>query len=207
MKPLKYPDNLIVAQMKPLNSDPGVESNLHINEITKTLPTIVETKVAISCCNRSLTELKAIDSKQRDRLNSESDINRLRLRKGSEAGSIRASRGEIDKTLPVLLRKDAFYSGSVQNLKEFQSQRSLAAYRNSVASLNRGSNLAIQNNNALAADESDSSQGCRAMLGSLMDVSLLKDWTFMLLAISNLFGEKFFRVFCFNFEKNFLKII
>jgi hypothetical protein len=193
MRPLKWPENTIVTQMKPLNSDPGVQSNLNIDKIPKvpTLPTIVETKADGSCCNRSLTELKAGD-KTRGRLNSESDIGRLRLRKGSEAGSVKASRGELEKTLPVLMRKDVFYSGSVQNLKEFQSQKSLAAYRNSVSSLNRaGSNGALNNNNnnavAVIADESDS-QGCSAILKTLMDVSLLKEPTFMLLAISNLFG-------------------
>ena len=34
-----------------------------------------------------------------------------------------------------LSRKDIFYSGSVTNLKEYQSQKSLTDYRNSVISL------------------------------------------------------------------------
>jgi hypothetical protein len=34
-------------------------------------------------------------------------------------------------------RKDIFYSGSVTNLKEYQSQKSLADYRNSVISLTK----------------------------------------------------------------------
>lgn len=36
-----------------------------------------------------------------------------------------------------LSRKDIFYSGSVTNLKEFQSQKSLTNYRNSVISLTK----------------------------------------------------------------------
>jgi hypothetical protein len=34
-------------------------------------------------------------------------------------------------------RKDIFYSGSVTNLKEYQSQKSLTNYRNSVISLTK----------------------------------------------------------------------
>ncbi|KAG5682924.1 hypothetical protein PVAND_012242 [Polypedilum vanderplanki] len=188
MKPLKWPDNMTVAQMKPLNLDPGVHSNLNIDKLDKNsaaLPTIVETKTDGSCCNREMAEIK-IENKHRGRLNSDSNIDRLRRRKGSETGSVKASRGELDKNVPVLIRKDIFYSGSVQNLKEFQSQRSLAAYRNSVASLNRGGSTLVVNNNNIV-DETDS-QGCSAVLKSLMDISLLKDPTFMLLAVSNLFG-------------------
>lgn len=36
-----------------------------------------------------------------------------------------------------LSRKDIFYSGSVTNLREFQSQKSLTNYRNSVVSLTK----------------------------------------------------------------------
>lgn len=36
-----------------------------------------------------------------------------------------------------LSRKDIFYSGSVTNLREFQSQKSLTNYRNSVISLTK----------------------------------------------------------------------
>lgn len=193
MRPLKWPENIIIQQMEPLNLDPGVQSNLAINKIPKvpTMPTIVETKVDAPCNNRSFTNLK-MEERQRNRLNSESDIGRLRLRKGSETGSVRASRGEIDRKVPILIRKDIFYSGSVQNLKEFQSQRSLTAYRNSVISLNRDkeSNVAVQSN-IVVVDDVDA-QGCSSILGSLLDVSLFKDSTFMLLAISNLFGERTF---------------
>lgn len=48
--------------------------------------------------------------------------------------SLSASR-EPTKMVRPLSRKDIFYSGSVTNLREFQSQKSLTNYRNSVISL------------------------------------------------------------------------
>lgn len=42
---------------------------------------------------------------------------------------------EPSKMIRPLSRKDIFYSGSVTNLREFQSQKSLSNYRNSVISL------------------------------------------------------------------------
>lgn len=39
------------------------------------------------------------------------------------------------KMVRPLSRKDIFYSGSVTNLREYQSQKSLSNYRNSVISL------------------------------------------------------------------------
>ena len=190
MRPLKWPEGTNIRELQPLNLDPGVQaSNLAIDKIptNSTLPTIVETKVS-NPVNRSMMELKA-EEKQRSRLNSESDIERMRRRKSSATGSTKASRTELDKAVPVMIRKDVFYSGSVQNLKEFQSQKSLTAYRNSIISLNKAHTGSIDNRQALKAEDIDEAKGCSAVLGSLMDVSLLKDWTFMFLAISNLFGK------------------
>lgn len=48
--------------------------------------------------------------------------------------SLKADRPQMVRPLS---RKDIFYSGSVTNLKEFQSQKSLASYRNSVISLTK----------------------------------------------------------------------
>lgn len=42
---------------------------------------------------------------------------------------------EPSRMVRPLSRKDIFYSGSVTNLREFQSQKSLSNYRNSVISL------------------------------------------------------------------------
>lgn len=92
-------------------------------------------------------------------------------------------------------RKDIFYSGSVTNLKEYQSQKSLTDYRNSVVSLTRFEKE-HRNDVARYQDvESSQSDPCpclppafKAALSSMLDVSLLKDPAFMLIGISNLFG-------------------
>ncbi|KAJ8969486.1 hypothetical protein NQ317_011492 [Molorchus minor] len=47
------------------------------------------------------------------------------------------SRREIGHFVQPLARKDVFYSASVQNLQHFQSQKSLASYRQSVLSIHR----------------------------------------------------------------------
>lgn len=44
---------------------------------------------------------------------------------------------EPTKIVRPMLRKDIFYSGSVTNLREYQSQKSLSNYRNSVVSLTK----------------------------------------------------------------------
>lgn len=44
---------------------------------------------------------------------------------------------ESGKMVRPLSRKDIFYSGSVTNLREYQSQKSLTNYRNSVISLTK----------------------------------------------------------------------
>jgi hypothetical protein len=182
MRPLQWPSSYNVAQLEPLNRDPGVNSNLAIDKIAKAshLPTIAETKTdgTKPCCNRSMAELK-VEGVQRDRLNSESDIGRLRLRKASATGSFKGSKGDLDRTVPLLARKDIYYSGSIHNLKEYQSQRSLNAYRQSVTSLNK-SNIAVHHTEVDTDQEKP----------GLFDLSLLKDPAFMLLALSNLFGGK-----------------
>lgn len=48
--------------------------------------------------------------------------------------SLSASRSNMVRPMS---RKDIFYSGSVTNLREFQSQKSLTNYRNSVVSLTK----------------------------------------------------------------------
>lgn len=174
MKPLEFSD-ATEAEMKTLNVDPGVNSNLHIDKIAHTpLATINESGIDKPIMNRSMQNLK-IENTQRNRLNSEPDVGHLRHRKLSESG-LRNSRGDIDKTVPVMMRKDIYYSGSVQNLKEFQSQKSLQAYRSSNASLNRRHRLDDQ-------VESETTSN------SLIDFSLFTNPIFMMLAISNLFGE------------------
>lgn len=59
-------------------------------------------------------------------------------------------------------RKDIFYSGSVLNLPEYQSQRSLAGYRASIMSLPRYSskNIAVSSHVA-PGDQADIEKGPR----------------------------------------------
>lgn len=65
-----------------------------------------------------------------------------------------------------LARKDVFYSGSIMNLKQYQSQKSLASYRHSITNMHN----------------------IRSKKDENPYVELLKDPVFMLIAISNLFG-------------------
>ncbi|XP_075227567.1 uncharacterized protein LOC142328015 [Lycorma delicatula] len=100
-------------------------------------------------------------------------------------------------------RKDIFYSGSVLNLPEYQSQRSLAGYRASIMSLPRYSskNIAVSSH-VSATDQADIEKGppqdvcpcltmpdsIKSVLASMLDYSLLKDPVFLLIGISNVFG-------------------
>ncbi|KAG5678545.1 hypothetical protein PVAND_008212 [Polypedilum vanderplanki] len=93
-------------------------------------------------------------------------------------------------------RKDIFYSGSVTNLKEYQSQKSLTDYRNSVISLTRFEKEHRQDTpHYQDAETAVDLCPCfklppafKAALSSMLDVSLLRDPAFMLIGISNLFG-------------------
>jgi hypothetical protein len=94
-------------------------------------------------------------------------------------------------------RKDIFYSGSVTNLKEYQSQKSLTDYRNSVVSLTRFEKEHRNDVPRYQDLESAPADPCpclnlppafKAALSSMLDVTLLKDPAFMLIGISNLFG-------------------
>ncbi|XP_031332551.1 monocarboxylate transporter 7 isoform X3 [Photinus pyralis] len=89
-------------------------------------------------------------------------------------------------------RKDIFYSGSVINLPEYQSQKSLTNYRQSVMSIPRPSR-----NEMGDIEKGEPCDMCpclvlpesfKSALAQMMDFSLLKDPVFMLIAISNLFG-------------------
>lgn len=94
-------------------------------------------------------------------------------------------------------RKDIFYSGSVTNLKEYQSQKSLTDYRNSVVSLTKFERDHRHDTPQQQYQDVETSDLCsclnlppafKAALSSMLDVSLLKDPAFMLIGISNLFG-------------------
>ncbi|XP_053604996.1 monocarboxylate transporter 12 isoform X4 [Plodia interpunctella] len=98
-------------------------------------------------------------------------------------------------------RKDIFYSGSVLNLPQYQSQKSLQGYRNSVLSLpqSRQTGDLERQEHRTTSPETISKEydlcPCLALpnsfksaLSSMLDVSLLKDPAFMLIGVSNMFG-------------------
>ncbi|KAG5893834.1 hypothetical protein JTB14_018336 [Gonioctena quinquepunctata] len=78
--------------------------------------------------------------------------------------SISSNKSRRSQVLPPLSRKDAFYTGSVTNLKECQSQKSLHDYRQSVLSLPLHKSKATP----------------------LFDLDLLKDPVFLAIAMVNL---------------------
>ncbi|VEN61297.1 unnamed protein product [Callosobruchus maculatus] len=82
------------------------------------------------------------------------------------ASKLSISSRRMSHTVQPMARKDVFYSQSVLNLKEFQSQKSLNDYRHSVHNL------------AAAKPKSSSNEL----------LVLFKDPVFMLIGISNLFG-------------------
>ncbi|XP_063381742.1 monocarboxylate transporter 12 [Cydia fagiglandana] len=97
---------------------------------------------------------------------------------------------EPSRMVRPMSRKDIFYSGSVLNLPQYQSQKSLQAYRNSVLSLPQSR----QAGDAEAQEQYDLCpclslpQSFKSALGSMLDMSLLRDPAFMLIGVSNIFG-------------------
>ncbi|GBP20934.1 Monocarboxylate transporter 5 [Eumeta japonica] len=104
---------------------------------------------------------------------------------------ISVSSGMRDRPRMVrpMSRKDIFYSGSVLNLPQYQSQKSLQGYRNSVLSL-----PASRQQTEADREQYDLCpcltlpQSFKQALSSTLDVSLLKDPTFLMIGISNIFG-------------------
>ncbi|XP_043278696.1 monocarboxylate transporter 3 isoform X2 [Venturia canescens] len=151
----------------------------------------------------------------RTTLNSNGDIRKslhLRLSTSSMLGS-RNNNTEVDdgesitfttskssipkeKALIVrpLSRKDIFYSGSVVNLPEYQSQKSLANYRQSVISLPKSVRGDVRDGDVEKAPQQPLCpclvlpESFKEALATMMDMSLLKDPVFLLIGISNVFG-------------------
>ncbi|XP_001607269.2 monocarboxylate transporter 12-B isoform X3 [Nasonia vitripennis] len=154
----------------------------------------------------------------RTTLNSNGDIRKslhLRLSNSSMLGS-RNNNTELDddqsitfttsntrisvpKEKPMMVRplsrKDIFYSGSVLNLPEFQSQKSLANYRQSVISLPKSVRGIDAKDGDIEKAPQQSLCPClelpesfKEALGTMMDMSLLKNPVFLLICISNVFG-------------------
>lgn len=121
---------------------------------------------------------------------------------GDDDSVMYTSKASLKADRPVMVRplsrKDIFYSGSVTNLKEFQSQKSLTNYRNSVVSLTK---FERDHRSDVARDDLEKGseqydlcpclvlpESFKNAIGAMMDMSLLKDPVFMMIAISNIFG-------------------
>jgi len=111
-----------------------------------------------------------------------------------DVNSMSASRTTLTKAekkdlARPLARKDVFYSGSVTNLPEYQSKKSLGSYRQSIISLPRAGQPTTGRKNV------DKNQGgccsclpesVRSSMTGLMDFSLMKDPVFLFLGVSNI---------------------
>ncbi|XP_065224690.1 uncharacterized protein LOC135848662 isoform X2 [Planococcus citri] len=124
---------------------------------------------------------------------SKTDMDAESVRFATSRGSI-IQRKEKSEMVRPMSRKDIFYSGSVMNLPEYQSQKSLQSYRQSIMSIPKYSRERLTSENA--DTEKGSSEDCscglsesfKSVLASMLDMSLLRDPVFMLIGVSNIFG-------------------
>lgn len=128
-----------------------------------------------------------------------SSRNELRVDNNDYDGPYTNSKGSLGGNqlmVRPMSRKDIFYSGSVTNLKEFQSQKSLTNYRASVVSLTQFEKDKIREQGyTVNQDASGDPCSClpfpdsvKSALGQMLDVNLLKHPAFMFIGISNVFG-------------------
>ncbi|KAM7355290.1 monocarboxylate transporter 14 [Cochliomyia hominivorax] len=136
------------------------------------------------------------------RASSRADLDENGMEMGMTASKMSLSqRQETGKMVRPMSRKDIFYSGSVTNLPQYQSQKSLAGYRQSVLSLTKyeKSMQSVHRLDPLAEAERQREQydlcpclgipdSVKSVINNMLDVSLLKDPVFMLIGISNVFG-------------------
>lgn len=236
---VQLPDGSYEKRLKvPVNVDPGVHSNLNIDNIemtsqqAPTLATITEMKPSeLAIVDSDVTSDSAVPKEEKDIKNSQLKENlddheaqesdkliqekrsdsRVSISNGDASSahlkrrSIASKNGSIDggsealdavsngsrSTLnksdlsKPLARKDVFYSGSITNLPEFQSQKSLSSYRQSVVSLEHAKST-------YQDDDTDEPKGCCTCVPdsvkNLLDFSLMKDPVFLLLGLGNVFG-------------------
>lgn len=91
-------------------------------------------------------------------------------------------------------RKDIFYSGSIVNLPEYQSQKSVANYRQSVLSLSKSVRGDMRDGDIEKAPQQslcpclELPESFKEALATMLDMSLLRNPVFLLIGISNVFG-------------------
>ncbi|XP_075164155.1 monocarboxylate transporter 14 isoform X2 [Haematobia irritans] len=161
--------------------------------------------------HQSLPKNGSVPSFQRSRKTSASEkfqpslaairaSSRADLEGGMVGSKMSLSRGEgsTGKMVRPMSRKDIFYSGSVTNLPQYQSQKSLTNYRQSVVSLTKYEK-SMQSVNRLAETERNRENydlcpclgipdSVKSVINNMLDVSLLKDPVFMMIGLSNIFG-------------------
>ncbi|XP_057375663.1 monocarboxylate transporter 14-like isoform X1 [Daphnia carinata] len=144
--------------------------------------------------DKLLDELKAAAVLRGSRNSvSNGEASNLKRRSGAcgskdDVSSLSASKKDL--AARPLARKDVLYTGSVTNLPEYQSQKSLASYRQSIVSIPK----AVQAGKGGQGQKSRG--GCctcipeatRKEISGLMDFSLMKDPVFLFLGVSNVFG-------------------
>jgi len=235
---VQLPDGSYEKRLKvPVNADPGVHSNLNIDELSSqqapTLPTISETKnssdpsasedsdavVDSTVVHKDKKDIKNsllkdnIDDKTIEPEPTEDDKliqdklsgSRVSIAHGDSSvkrrsiaskGSVEAlddsnlsngSRSTLNKSdlAKPLARKDVFYSGSITNLREFTSQKSLTSYRQSMTSLPRSPAKSMTQ---ARTDPDQKVAGCCDTVTNLLDFSLMKDPVFLLLGFGNILG-------------------
>ncbi|KAF7284291.1 monocarboxylate transporter 14 isoform X2 [Rhynchophorus ferrugineus] len=158
-----------------------------------------------SVSERFKPTLDPIKSSSRGKIASNSDMRRLR---NTSTGSFisRNNNSEVDveslaytsklslareksNMVRPMSRKDIFYSGSITNLQEFhQSQKSLTNYRQSIMSIPKIKQLEEEGSPEDICPCLVLPDSFKSALSQMLDVSLLKNPVFMLIAVSNLFG-------------------
>jgi len=137
-----------------------------------------------------LSTASVVGSKQN---NNTDDMSMSKTDMDNESVNFTMSRISIQarkELIRPLSRKDIFYSGSVMNLPEYQSQRSLAGYRQSVLSIPQYSTnrVDVEKGTLELCPCLTLPDSVKSVLSSMLDYSLLKNPVFLLIGISNVFG-------------------
>ncbi|CAH1236657.1 unnamed protein product [Diabrotica balteata] len=114
--------------------------------------------------------------------NGTADITNDMKKSYTSLGDLSASRQSLaskkSQALPPLARQDVLYAGSIRNLKEFQSQKSLHDFRQSMLSIPK--HKSRYGGKALS--------GISKVFTELLDFSLMTDRVFIIIALSNVVG-------------------
>ncbi|CAH1104778.1 unnamed protein product, partial [Psylliodes chrysocephalus] len=92
--------------------------------------------------------------------------------------SLTSNKSKRSQVLPPLSRQDVLYTGSIANLKEFQSQKSLHDFRQSMVSIPKDKTR--YGGKPLT--------GISKVLNAFLDLELMKDPVFLTIAFSNIIG-------------------